>query len=173
MKRVYLAGPDVFLANAIEMGRLKCAVCARHGLQGMFPLDQVLDLEGLSPRDRGLAIFAANRALMDHCDVCIAHCTPFRGPSMDVGTAIEIGYMFSQGKPVWGYTNVTGVYADRVADAEGMDVEQFGLADNLMIEGAMENSGGRMVQMDAPAAQRYTWLTAFEACVHEAARCMQ
>jgi nucleoside 2-deoxyribosyltransferase len=33
--KIYLAGPDVFLPDAIEIGRLKVDICARHGLTGL------------------------------------------------------------------------------------------------------------------------------------------
>jgi nucleoside 2-deoxyribosyltransferase len=35
--RVYLAGPEVFLANAREIGVRKRAICERYGLVGIFP----------------------------------------------------------------------------------------------------------------------------------------
>ena len=38
--RVYLAGPEVFLANAREIGARKRAICERHGLIGVFPADE-------------------------------------------------------------------------------------------------------------------------------------
>lgn len=34
--RIYLAGPEVFLAEAREIGARKRAICARHGLVGVF-----------------------------------------------------------------------------------------------------------------------------------------
>lgn len=171
MKRVYLAGPEVFLAKAREIAAAKKRLCAQYGLEGAFPLDQELELEALAPRDRGLAIFAANEQLMDSCELCIANCTPFRGPSMDVGTAAEIGFMHARHKPVWGYTNVASDYAERVTAPDGMDVEQFGMADNLMIEGAIQASGGRLLRGAAPPGCEHTDLQAFEACVRAAAGC--
>ena len=36
-KRVYLAGPEVFLTNAREIGARKRVICERHGLVGVFP----------------------------------------------------------------------------------------------------------------------------------------
>ena len=39
-KRVYLAGPEVFLSNAHEVGARKRAICERHGLVGVFPADE-------------------------------------------------------------------------------------------------------------------------------------
>ena len=38
-KRVYLAGPEVFLANA-QIGAGKRAICERHGLVSVFPGDE-------------------------------------------------------------------------------------------------------------------------------------
>ncbi|MFA7431885.1 MAG: nucleoside 2-deoxyribosyltransferase, partial [Rhodospirillaceae bacterium] len=75
MKTVYLAGPEVFLPNAAEIGAAKKAICARHGLTGVFPLDNVLDLSGLSPPEAGRAIFRANVALMRAADAVIANLT--------------------------------------------------------------------------------------------------
>jgi nucleoside 2-deoxyribosyltransferase len=38
--RVNLAGPEVFLANAREIGLRKRVICERHGLVGIFPGDE-------------------------------------------------------------------------------------------------------------------------------------
>lgn len=138
MARIYLAGPDVFLSNAKEIGAQKCAICADHGLTGVFPLDADLDLSGLSKVDAGLAISRANEDLMRGCDAVIANMTPFRGPSMDVGTAFEMGFMRALGRPVFGYTNVPGFYKDKAAGFcdDGMLIEDFDMIDNLMMVGA-------------------------------------
>src|SRR5258707_232545 len=88
--KIYLAGPDVFLPDAIEIGRRKAAICARHGLRGLYPLDNAVDL---SAADASLAIFKGNEAMMDAADAIIANLTPFRGPSADAGTVYELGYM--------------------------------------------------------------------------------
>jgi len=46
--RVYLAGPEVFLSNAREIGALKRAICERHGLVGVFPADEEDDVDPAS-----------------------------------------------------------------------------------------------------------------------------
>jgi nucleoside 2-deoxyribosyltransferase len=46
-----------------------------------------------------LRIFDVCVAMMQQCDLAIAQLTPFRGVSMDVGTAVELGYMHARGKP--------------------------------------------------------------------------
>ena len=88
--KIYLAGPDVFLPDAIEIGRRKAAICVRHGLIGLYPLDNSVDL---TAADASLAIFKGNEAMMDAADAIIANLTPFRGPSADAGTVYELGYM--------------------------------------------------------------------------------
>ena len=52
--KIYLAGPDVFLPDALEVGKRKLEVCARHGLSGLFPLDNTVDL---AAERASLAIF--------------------------------------------------------------------------------------------------------------------
>ncbi len=181
MHRVYLAGPDVFLADPLALADRKKALCAAYGFEGVFPLDKTLDLSGLSPRDMGLAIARGNERLMDGCDLVIAQMTPFRGPGMDGGTAFEMGYMRAQGKPVLGYSNVAAPYAERVRllhpgrlrprptgsleDPDGLEVESFDLLDNLMMHGAILSCGAEMQAEDAPVDQRYTALHAFERCL--------
>lgn len=78
--KIYLAGPDVFLPDAVEIGQRKAAICARHGVRGLYPLDNVIDL---TAGDASLAIFKGNEAMMDSADAVIANLTPFRGPGAD------------------------------------------------------------------------------------------
>src|SRR5246127_3097326 len=141
--KIYLAGPDVFLPDAIDIGKRKAAICARHGAHGLYPLDNAVDL---SAGDASLAIFKGNEAMMDAADAIIANLTPFRGPGADAGTVYELGYMAGRGKFCLAYSNDPAVYADRVreftevisrdgrlVDALGLAVEDFGLTDNLMM----------------------------------------
>ena len=172
--KIYLAGPEVFLASVQEIGLQKQALCARYGFIGEFPLDEEVELKGLSGRDAGLAISAANEALMRDCDLLIANLTPFRGPSADVGTVYEMGFMGGLGRPVLGYSNVESDYLTRVheelgegesrhLDPLGLRIEDFGLADNLMLAGAL--SGPGLFTHPAAADALFTDLSAFEACL--------
>ena len=92
---LYLAGPDVFLPDAIEIGRRKVALCEKHDATGLFPLDNEIDL---AAPDASLQIFRANQTMMDRADAIVANLTPFRGPSADAGTVYELGYMAGKGK---------------------------------------------------------------------------
>jgi nucleoside 2-deoxyribosyltransferase len=167
-RRVYLAGPDVFFPDAVEVGERKKNICSEHGFEGIFPLDAELDLAGLTPPEQGYRCFDAMIDLMERCDFAIANLTPFRGPSMDVGTAVEIGYMHGRIKPVFGYTNVATDYAERVAQ-DRFFIESFDLIDNLMVEGPIHNTGVHVIRSAVPSDQIYVSLEGFRACVALAA----
>jgi nucleoside 2-deoxyribosyltransferase len=185
-KKIYLAGPEVFLRKPLEQAERKREICARYGFEGAFPMDTKLKLSiPPGPKD-GLVVSKADEAMMDDCDLIVANMTPFRGPSMDVGTAFEMGYMRAQGKPVFGYTNVVAKYRERVRDffggkvtlrpgdtrvledPDGNMLESFEMEDNLMMVGAVMSCGAEVVALDVPAAERYTDLRAFERCVKRA-----
>lgn len=178
--RIYLAGPEVFLADAREVGREKCRICAEAGLEGVFPLDAGLDLAGLDKREVARRIALSCEAMMRSCDAAIANLTPFRGASMDSGTAYEIGFMRALGRPVLGYTNVTAELRDRAielragaalsfdCDLPDAQLEDFGLAENLMIEVAVIESGAEVVRADGEPARLMADLSAFRRCVARA-----
>jgi nucleoside 2-deoxyribosyltransferase len=179
--KVYLAGPDVFLPDSLGMAQRKRAICAAHGLTGIFPVDNHPGHPEGTGIPTWLWIYRRNEAHMRDAAAVIANLTPFRGPSADPGTVYEIGFMRALGRKVLGYSNVAadflprslgflGPAAQRDAegrwrDAEAMAVEDFGLADNLMIDGGIHEAGGLLVRRDVPRAERWSDLTAFEACV--------
>jgi len=178
--KIYLAGPDVFLPDAIDIGRLKADICARHGLTGLYPLDNAVDL---SAGDASLTIFKGNQAMMDAADAIIANLTPFRGPSADAGTVYELGYMAGRGKLLLAYSNDPTAYADRVArsdkvtksrsghltDSAGLTVEDFGWPDNLMMIHALDLHGCPLVTPKHAPADIWHDLAAFDVCVGLAA----
>jgi nucleoside 2-deoxyribosyltransferase len=177
--KVYLAGPDVFLSDAPEVGRQKTEVCRRHGLIGLYPLDNVIDR---TAADASLRIFKANEAMMDQADAIIANLTPFRGPGADTGTVYELGYMAARGKFCLGYSNDPAVYADRVrhftkvtdqagrlVDADGLTVEDFGHNDNLMMIHALDLYGAPLVRPREKPVDIWRDFAAFEVCVAVAA----
>jgi len=184
-KRIYLAGPDVFLPNAIEIGEKKKEICARYDFEGAFPLDNELALDGLEPNEMGIAIYDANVDVMESSAFVIANMTPFRGPSMDVGTAHEMGHMRGLKRPVLGYRNTTETYAQRifhffgekrrhsahpeegghVTDPKGVTIENFGLGDNLMVDCSVIRSGFVVIEKKVPHNEHFTNLEAFKRCV--------
>jgi nucleoside 2-deoxyribosyltransferase len=180
-KRVYLAGPEVFLKNAKEIGERKKELCRKFGFEGVFPLDNEIDTEGMSPREVGVCISGANEALIRTCDIVVANMTPFRGPSADVGTAYEMGFAHALGKKVYAYSNTVASFTDRTVeslnsqvkraddghlrDAEGMFIEENEMTDNLMLDGCVHASTDGLVIEDAPKDELFTFLGAFEKCL--------
>jgi nucleoside 2-deoxyribosyltransferase len=170
----------VFLPDAVEIGRRKAELCAAHGLSGLYPLDNAVDL---SASDASLTIFKGNQAMMDAADAIIANLTPFRGPSADAGTVYELGYMAGRGKLCLAYSNDPAPYRERVArlydvktapdgrliDPEGLTVEDFGWSDNLMMIHALDLYGCPLVTPRQVPADIWHDLTSFEACVRLAA----
>jgi nucleoside 2-deoxyribosyltransferase len=185
--RVYLAGPDVFLPDPLARAAALKAICLRHGLVGVSPLD---DLAGGDPPawaslPEAFRIARRNEAHIAGCDALVANLTPFRGPSADAGTVFELGYMRALGRPVFGWSNAATPFAARTRaafpstaqpdgtwrDEEGLLVEDFSpLNDNLMIDGAIAAAGGTLVTRDLPRSAAWTSLDAFEACIEAAAR---
>ena len=135
---VYLAGFDVFRADAIEHGRSLKALCEQHGLEGLYPFDNEVP-EGLMPEQAAAVICNANIAMIKRCDAVLANLNPFRGTEPDSGTAFEVGMAVALGKPVWAYFAANGSLRQQIAhdadglDAQGFQVEDFGLPRNLML----------------------------------------
>ncbi|VCU71110.1 Nucleoside 2-deoxyribosyltransferase [Pigmentiphaga humi] len=161
--KIYLAGPDVFRPDAQAYGAWLKQLCARHGFEGLFPLDAPAPA-GSGPA-AAQAIRDANLALLDGADLVMANLAPFRGHEPDSGTAFEVGYAAAQGKPVWGHLDDRRTVAQRVSrrnrpdgtpeDADGYHVENFGLALNLMLAcSATLVRGGPEACLRAMAAAR-------------------
>jgi len=186
--RIYLAGPEVFLADAAAIAAAKKAICAQHGLTGIFPTDHP-DHAPAGYEPDWFRLYLANEAHIRSCDALIANLTPFRGPSADPGTVYELGLMRGLGRPVLGYSNTTARFGSRTLaalglsarrrpdgaweDAEGMQVEDFDLHDNLMLDGGIRAAGGVFETAAVPPAERWRDLTAFTRCVMAAARLLR
>jgi nucleoside 2-deoxyribosyltransferase len=180
--RIYLAGPDVFLPDPLARSAALKACCAAHGLVGVSPLD-ALENEPASwaALPEALRIARRNEAHIASCAALVANLTPFRGPSADAGTVFELGFMRALGRPVFGWSNIAADFptrtrrfcdVDGAVDGAGMLIEDFGLADNLMIDGAIAASGGMFIRHDCPAGSIWSDLAAFEACLAAVAGAM-
>ena len=178
--RIYLAGPDVFLPHADAMAAEKRRLCALHGHDGVFPTDPSPGPDADAADKSWQAIYRRNESLIRACDALIANLTPFRGVSADAGTVYELGFARALGLKVLGYSNAAADFITRTrqlggataqradgrwTDAEGLAIEDHGLADNLMIEGGIRAAGGVLVRRDVPAASRWTDVAGFEDCL--------
>ncbi|WP_371346118.1 nucleoside 2-deoxyribosyltransferase [Ancylobacter sp. IITR112] len=126
--RLYLAGPEVFRADAAAEGARLQAICAAAGAQGLFPF-----------HPEGVDIRRACLDMVDAADAVIANISPFRGTHMDPGTAFEIGYAEARGKPVFLWSADPRALVERHPpqvdgrDGDGHLVEDWGKPENLMI----------------------------------------
>lgn len=184
--RIYLAGPDVFLTEAVALAQAKRDLCARYGFIGVSPIDNEIDKSNISVQETAHRISAANETVIHQCNLVIANITPFRGPSADVGTAYEMGYARALGLPVLAYTNVDGDLLARTRQALGNDIaqrapghfedsfrmviENFHQVDNLMLTGAVQASGVPVVVTPVEMELRFTSLVGFEECLKQALR---
>ena len=177
MPKIYLAGPEVFLPDAADIGLRKQALCAEFGFVGLYPLDSAIAPgEGQDGR-----IYDANLDQIAQADAAILNLSPFRGVSADTGTAFELGLFVGQGKPVFAYSNDPSNLFDRITeafgahrtleggicDAHGYEIENFGNADNLMLDCALKRQGRAVLRPETkrPLAD----LTLFTACLRQAA----
>lgn len=108
MQKVYLAGPDVFAPNALELGDKKKKICLKYGYDAHYPLD----VEFKNSEDKShtaIDIVQSNMNLIRNSDIVLANLNNFRGseahPACDSGTAWECGYAYGLGKTVIAYTN--------------------------------------------------------------------
>lgn len=155
MRKVYIAGPDVFFPDILARSAAQKALCAEMGFEALHPVDQ--------PTLAADHIYRHNIALISAADGVVANLDPFRGAEVDSGTAFEVGYATALGKPVVGYVVAAGDLRGRVAawgpvakgadglwrDGAGCLIEDFGLPVNLML-----GIGATVVVGDFAAALR-------------------
>lgn len=141
MKKIYLAGPDVFYPDALQRAQAHKALCSRYGFQPLHPLDKELK--------EASAIYASNINLLDQADAVLANLEPFRGAEPDSGTSFEVGYAIAKKLPVIAYklsspsliATVEKHYSSVLylpeqghwIDKQGALVENFDLPVNLML----------------------------------------
>ena len=138
MKKIYLAGPDVFAPNSAVISHARKTLCEESGFEGLYPAD--------NEANSSVGIYTANIRLLRSADFIIANMTPFRGPSADAGTIFEIGVAKGLNIPVAAYSdNSNWEYIYRIdicrydySRKEWRDtcenlIENFGLRDNLML----------------------------------------
>lgn len=129
--RVYIAGHDIFRADAAIWAESVRDLLARHGHQALIPLD--------GDEVTAAGIYQANLRMIRSADAVLANLNPFRGDEPDSGTCFEVGFAVARGLPVIGYLSDGRRQIDKVGDGErpldanGQLIENFGLPLNLML----------------------------------------
>lgn len=170
--RIYIAGPDIYHPQGLEIAETKKSICARYGLEGVVATDFLAGVQFAGKAADAAPLFRERLKIIQGCDALIADMTPFRGPGMDAGAAFEMGAMVGLGKPVVGYTLDPTLYADRMArfhaqidetltrvgpklvGPNGFVIEDFALPDAATIAGAALARGAPIAQ-DFEAAVRW------------------
>lgn len=141
MKKIYLAGPDVFFPDIAERAAHHKQLCLDMGFAPLHPVDQ--------PILQAQEIYHGNIAMLRQADAVAANFNPFRGAEVDSGTAFEVGLAIALNKPVFGYIEKRTTVRARVAaalgplvydqeqdvwrDTDNNLVEDFSLPVNLML----------------------------------------
>ena len=168
--KIYIAGPEVFLPNALQRAEEQRELCVKYGFIPLHPMDNALDL-GNKDYATAVRIYRGDVSQVRECDIIAANCNPFRGVCMDDGTAHELGMADALFKVLYGYISkleslvertirdypttlldaVTGLHVDR----EGYAVtDAFSTSINLMMQCGMTESGGRLVEGNFEACLR-------------------
>ena len=150
IRSLYLAGPSIHLQQGVSLAASARKLCEAAGFAALAP-----DPDALKEREPSEAmareIYAERISRLRQADAAIVDLTPFRGPHCDPATAFEAGFMAGLGKPVFAYMDLPGEedaeLGDRVEsyvgaerdeaglwrDADGAEIEDFGLPESLML----------------------------------------
>ena len=137
MKKIYLAGPDVFYPDSAHRRTFLLKVCENYGFQGIYPGDN--EVQPVSAE----AIRNMNLKLISEADYLIANLNPFRGFEPDSGTVFEMGFAIALGKTVVAYSSDLRPMIERLQeyqalpqvqtiDKDGLKIENFSLPNTLM-----------------------------------------
>lgn len=150
IRSLYLAGPDLFHPQGLELAIRMQATCEAAGFSAITPhTDMTVEMEASEALAR--EIYAERVARIRRADALVVNLTPFRGPHCDPAAAFEAGFMAGLGKPVFAYLNVSseedaellgrvealsGAERDEEGvwrDDSGFAIEDYGLPESLML----------------------------------------
>lgn len=163
--KLYLAGPEVFLPNALEVAEEQRELCRKYDFIPLHPMDNNIELAEKDMKT-AMRIYQGDVGQVRECDIVVANCNAFRGACMDDGTAYELGYGNALGKPSYGHIRELFPLVGRTIleypcelredgvfiDKDGyLITDDFGTSINLMMECGMILRGGRLIEGDFEA----------------------
>lgn len=119
---IYIAGPDVFAPDDIEMGKKKVEICEKYGFKGIYPTFLLPSDLFSGKYDKDFVGETVQKACVDgiiQCDIILGNMTPFRGFEMDSGTAFEMGVAKGLRKEIYGYSMDNRTYMERMEQSGG------------------------------------------------------
>lgn len=135
---VYLAGPDVFHANADQRFSRLESLLAQHSLRGRRPLDNQPLPENLSKHKLAHYIAHENLALLRRLPAMLINCESYPGPFVDAGTCVELGAALALHKHIAFYNVRSHITIQELQQQHNFvprdsKPEDFDLFENLMI----------------------------------------
>jgi nucleoside 2-deoxyribosyltransferase len=148
--KLYIAGPDVFEPDPINVGTRLKDLAHWYGFTPLYPMDNAVSTIDPNP---SLTIFQGNANMIRQADIVVANLNPFRGTEPDSGTVWEVGYALGLGKRVIGHIKSDQTMLARVLasqgssadtpgpylDTNGCSIENFGHPLNLMLMHSIEH----------------------------------
>ena len=136
-KKIYIAGFDVFLRNAVTDLESKRNLCMEYGYEGLIPFDANIDF---SKEDEIIRkeIYTANIQMIKDTDIIIANMNNFRHNEPDSGTVFELGFGVALGKEVYIYSSDDRTVVDKTKECDLGVTYEDGLyydQNNMLIEG--------------------------------------
>ena len=108
---IYIAGPECFYPNAMELAKEAIQLCEKYGFEGLSPIMGHPSLPAVDfsngKKEAAKQIFYKNINLINMCDIVVANLNNFRGWEPDGGTCFEIGYAYTQSKKIYGFMEDT------------------------------------------------------------------
>ena len=129
LKKIYIAGPDVFAPDWNERKIEIINYCRNADIIPVFPFDD----QGKSKEE----IVTKNFDRIKNSDGVIANLNPFRGVEPDSGTVVEITYASVKKIPVYAYLDDITSQKNKYGnfDKDGYLIEDFDEPVNIMISG--------------------------------------
>ena len=137
MKKIYIAGFDVFLKNAVEDLNQKKELCSKYSFIGMIPFDGNVDFTKSNENIRK-DIYVENIKMIDKCDIVIANMNNFRHNEVDSGTVFEIGYATALNKEVYIFSSDNRTVVEKTKECDDKVYEENGMfydRNHMLIEG--------------------------------------
>ena len=137
MKKIYIAGPDVFLKNAVEDLNKKKLLCEENNFIGLIPFDANVDFSQPNNKIRK-DIYEANIKMIQETDIVIANMNNFRHNEQDAGTIFEIGFAVALNKKVYIYSDDSRTVVEKTTQCDDKSYQEDGQyydSNDILIEG--------------------------------------
>jgi nucleoside 2-deoxyribosyltransferase len=136
--KVLLASPSVFWPNAKANLSSLAALCERHILTPLVPIDDCASAADVPLARR---IYKSNTHMLHSADGVLADLQELRGHEPDLGAAFDVGFAAALELPIVGYGAPVDCYADRVSKTRMCKRDVLGMLRECNSQMAVEDFG--------------------------------